>query len=376
MLLKVPTLISSFSGVECTLTELFRRFLTGGLAVVIFFLNIVPEASGNNLTTPPHASYDCEDVSHYYSSLECLKEEELMEKMHVIISPHHSIPYKQVWDALRELDAVDIEHPNDSPNVIEIYSQKAVPKALAGKLEGWNREHLWPRSYGLITEPELTDLHNLHPADMNVNSSRGNKYYGECVPSSSDCLSPANPEAAPDTATDKESWMPPAKVRGDIARSVMYMAICYGFNQPPGSHNLQLSDSPSMVYRSCASLVADTNLGLSIYTIFLPTDSLQNGPADGIALIEEGNGGVHVIHFVSYEGVVEAVEGPLQGLKSEDIGVSESKASSSQDSLGLTGPTLENFHWTKFVNGASPGKLNKGQNIFSQRHNRVLDHKD
>ncbi|XP_057828305.2 uncharacterized protein LOC131039538 [Cryptomeria japonica] len=138
MLLKVPTLISSFSGVECTLTELFRRFLTGGLAVVIFFLNIVPEASGNNLTTPPHASYDCEDVSHYYSSLECLKEEELMEKMHVIISPHHSIPYKQVWDALRELDAVDIEHPNDSPNVIEIYSQKAVPKALAGKLEGWN----------------------------------------------------------------------------------------------------------------------------------------------------------------------------------------------------------------------------------------------
>ncbi|XP_059076799.1 uncharacterized protein LOC131039516 [Cryptomeria japonica] len=113
-------------------------------------------------------------------------------------------------------------------------------------LARFSGEHLWPRSYGLITEPELTDLHNLHPADMNVNSSRGNKYYGECVPSSSDCLSPANPEAAPDTATDKESWMPPAKVRGDIARSVMYMAICYGFNQPPGSHNLQLSDSPSM----------------------------------------------------------------------------------------------------------------------------------
>jgi endonuclease I len=36
------------------------------------------------------------------------------------------------------------------------------------------------------------------------------------------------------------------QVRGDIARSVLYMALRYGFNQPLGSHNLQVSDSPSM----------------------------------------------------------------------------------------------------------------------------------
>ncbi|MQL82396.1 hypothetical protein Taro_014871 [Colocasia esculenta] len=28
-------------------------------------------------------------------------------------------------------------------------------------------EHLWPRSYGLIDKASLTDLHNLHPADVN-----------------------------------------------------------------------------------------------------------------------------------------------------------------------------------------------------------------
>lgn len=81
-------------------------------------------------------------------------------------------------------------------NRIEIYSLRTVPKALAGKAQGWNSEwltiiarislcffflvdgkklkhfflvgeHLWPRSYGLTKAPSLTDLHNIHPADAN-----------------------------------------------------------------------------------------------------------------------------------------------------------------------------------------------------------------
>lgn len=119
---------------------------------------------------------------------------------------------------------------------MEIYSQRIVSKSLAGKPEGWNREHLWPRSYGLRRGPSLTDLHNIHPADTNVNSSRGNKYFGECQVNSPECLKPANKEAASDTETDKEKWAPPKHVRGDIARAVMYMAVCYGFH---------LSDSPN-----------------------------------------------------------------------------------------------------------------------------------
>lgn len=36
------------------------------------------------------------------------------------------------------------------------------------------------------------------------------------------------------------------QVRGDVARSVMYMAVHYGFLQPDGSPYLLLSDSPSI----------------------------------------------------------------------------------------------------------------------------------
>lgn len=125
---------------------------------------------------------------------------------------------------------------------------------MAGKPEGWNREHLWPRSYGLIHRPSLTDLHNIRPADVNVNSARGNKYFGECHAGVKHCKKPANKEAAPDTETDLEIWAPPYRVRGDVARALMYMAVRYGFHQPGEGPILRLSDSPSMVKREMGIL--------------------------------------------------------------------------------------------------------------------------
>eukprot|EP01018_Ginkgo_biloba_P006587 Gb_30177 [translate_table: standard] len=108
-------------------------------------------ASSDHPASPLQASYACEDVSHYYSFLEDLEGTKLMEKLHNIVSGHHSLPYVQVWDALEVLDAVDFEHPKDSPNVLEIYSLRAVPKLLAGKPEGWNSEFSeYSRRYALM----------------------------------------------------------------------------------------------------------------------------------------------------------------------------------------------------------------------------------
>ncbi|KAJ6888121.1 hypothetical protein NC652_029217 [Populus alba x Populus x berolinensis] len=189
----------------------------------------------------------------YYASVKGLEGKALKKKLHSVISKHQSLSYREVWDALKFLDAANVDRPQASSGIVEIYSLRAVSKDLAGKPEGWNREHLWPRSYGLISGPSLTDLHNIRPADVNVNSSRGNKYYGECNKKSIRCLKPANKEAAFDTETDKERWTPPTKVRGDIARAIMYMAVCYGLHQP-GGQNLHLSDSPSIENREMGIL--------------------------------------------------------------------------------------------------------------------------
>jgi hypothetical protein len=53
---------------------------------------------------------------------------------------------------------------------------------------------------------------------------------------------------------------------------------------------------------------------------FVGVDGMQNGPADGVALVAPGGA---VAEFVSYEGTVTATEGPAAGRESTDIGAAE-----------------------------------------------------
>jgi hypothetical protein len=60
--------------------------------------------------------------------------------------------------------------------------------------------------------------------------------------------------------------------------------------------------------------------GFGASFVSLPTNGLQNGSPDGIALLN----GSSVIQFLSYEGTFTATNGPAVGMTSTDIGVSES----------------------------------------------------
>ncbi|XP_050372628.1 uncharacterized protein LOC126790438 isoform X2 [Argentina anserina] len=186
------------------------RWVSQIVSLYLFFLNIVAGAQAYDYSAPVYA---CEDVNSYYANVGNLVGKSLKRKLNSIIGKHQSLSYREVWNALKILDASDVDNPEASSGIVEIYSLKVVPKSLAGKPEGWNREHLWPRSYGLKNGPSLTDIHNIRPADVNVNSSRGNKYYGECIVTSAKCLKPANKEAALDTETDKSRWAPPKQRR-------------------------------------------------------------------------------------------------------------------------------------------------------------------
>lgn len=102
--------------------------------------------------------------------------------------------------------------------------------------------------------------------------------------------------------------------------------------------------------------VTDGSSGFLIYTTFI---SLQNGPGDGLALVLETDGNRHrVVQFISYGGIVKAIDGPAKGAKSVDIKVQETEKSSDHDSLGLTGTQIGKFEWRKFIGRASPGKPN------------------
>lgn len=109
--------------------------------------------------------------------------------------------------------------------------------------------------------------------------------------------------------------------------------------------------------------VTDGGFGFLIYTAALP---IQNGPGDGIALVSGSDGDcIQVVQFISYEGLVKAIDGPAMGAESTDIGLQETQSSSETDSLGLTGRQAGEFKWRKFINRQSPGKLNMGQILSS-----------
>lgn len=94
---------------------------------------------------------------------------------------------------------------------------------------------------------------------------------------------------------------------------------------------------------------------------FLPNGSIQNGPEDGIAIVRAGI----VIQFLSYEGMFMAKNGPASGINSTDIGVKESKNTTSVGfslQLNGTGNTYGDFIWNAPAID-SPGSLNVGQNI-------------
>jgi DNA/RNA endonuclease G (NUC1)/uncharacterized protein YjdB len=67
-----------------------------------------------------------------------------------------------------------------------------------------------------------------------------------------------------------------------------------------------------------------------VVVVTYPANGIQNGPADGFALVD---GAGTLVQFLSYEGTLTATNGPATGLLSTDIGVSESGTGSANRSL-------------------------------------------
>jgi endonuclease I len=146
-----------------------------------------------------------------------------------------------VWDALIMLDP----DPANSANILLIYSGLTNLKANqygggvgVGK---WDREHLYPQSFGLVAmsanSRAKSDVFNLRPIDYTVNSTRGNLYYD--VTTTPLRTAPG----APGSSYDMDSWEPRDADKGVVARAAFYMATRYD-GTDADVPDLELSDTP------------------------------------------------------------------------------------------------------------------------------------
>ncbi|MEI6409649.1 MAG: hypothetical protein WCR52_09725, partial [Bacteroidota bacterium] len=144
------------------------------------------------------------------------------------------------------------------------------------------------------------------------------------------------------------------------------------FVEVAGSAGINLTDYQIILYNGNGGVVYTTTpltgsidnegSGFGAVSFSYPTNGIQNGSPDGIALYQVSTN--MVIQFLSYEGVFQAVDGPATGIFSTDIGVAEQGNEAAGLSLQLTGTgqIASNFTWVGPI-AQSPGTLNAGQTI-------------
>ena len=179
-------------------------------------------------------------IDSYYSTINGQSGNELKSILNSIIDDHNSLSYTPgVWDAHKDL----YEDPDNSNNIILFYSQDSIDKSdqdSGGSPDTYfNREHLWPRSYGIsYSGSAYTDLHHLVPVYRGVNSSRSNKYFDNSDPSQSGYENPAN-NLSPNCTANSDTFEPGDAQKGHAARAILYMTTRYDYlevvNTPPSS---------------------------------------------------------------------------------------------------------------------------------------------
>ncbi len=179
----------------------------------------------------------------YYTSAENNADNNLKYALNQIIDNHTEFPYTSsstdVWDILKQTD----KDPNNSSNVILIYSGVSVNAAQEySNGSGWTREHVWAKSRGNFdTDPGPgTDVHALRPLDNTTNGTRNNRGFDNC----NDC-SIVYDQWSNNTGSmlDNTAWSfePRPIVKGDVARMIFYMAVRYeGYDAYP---DLEVSET-------------------------------------------------------------------------------------------------------------------------------------
>ncbi|MBL4940082.1 MAG: lamin tail domain-containing protein [Colwellia sp.] len=184
------------------------------------------------------ANADVFNEASYYETAFAAAPADLANVLNELISAKHvPLTYSQVWSVLTFSD----EDPNNSDNVIELYTGNSIAKsgngsgANANNQDSWNREHVWAKSHGFPETYQLgyTDAHHLRPADWSMNTLRSNLDFdngGDPV------------EESPENFKDGDSWEPRNEVKGDVARMMFYMATRYNGASSDRTPDLVLVD--------------------------------------------------------------------------------------------------------------------------------------
>lgn len=220
-----------------------KRWLIGALLVTMLG-NLTIKTLANNVFAganekqAPKQTYLAEnnDVLGYYKnssagSVSGLVGSELLEQLAKISTVKHR--YYTSYGDCRGAMAFADEDPNDSSKIITFYAQASVDNTWNDGAV-YNREHVWCKSlsgglYPSVSNSESnagTDIHQLKPTIVSINTQRSNNKYGNLNKQGTE-LTYKNEGIGCYLNTAKDVFEPNDKIKGDVARILMYMYTHY-----------------------------------------------------------------------------------------------------------------------------------------------------
>ena len=150
----------------------------------------------------------------------------------------NTLSYNNARDIMYSI--IDLRNDNTLKGIYTNYtitidpSQDPRPQTNALNM---NCEHSWPQSMGASGSPQKSDMHHLYPTRGNVNSSRGNKPFGEINDDQTDkwwrldyyetSIPNQFIDEFSEVDNDNEKFEPREDVKGNIARSMFYFYTIY-----------------------------------------------------------------------------------------------------------------------------------------------------
>lgn len=160
--------------------------------------------------------------SYTYANLSTQSENTLLQSLRKLMSSTHT--KVSSYDDCRDM-AVNTDCQNEDGTVLLVYTSYV---ATRSQWNGWNREHVWPKNLGKdSTSGGGADLHHIRPSDASVNSSRGNKKYGNVDGGTAKYGN--NPASGYLGGHYNNTYFEPLdNVKGDVARICLYVYVRWG----------------------------------------------------------------------------------------------------------------------------------------------------
>lgn len=208
----------------------------------------------------------------YYDTVDPGSAATLRTTLHEVIDDHTRIPYTSggtdTWDVLEDAQ----QDPSNSGRILDVYKNASYAKQGGGG-SNYNREHIWPNSYGFPIDSgsnyPFTDCHALRLCDISYNGIRDNAPFRECDPSCSEHPTDVNDGQGGGTGTypGNSNWSDGSGStatfevwngrRGDVARAMLYLDVRY----EGGTHGVTSASEPDLILTDDQGLITGSLSG-------------------------------------------------------------------------------------------------------------------